>query len=160
MNTSINRQGGFTLIELMIVVVVVAILAAIAYPAYTQQVRETRRSEYQGKLMDLAASLENYRARRFSYKDADSNLGSLSSDLDSNDYYTVSISVTNNNQRYEITANPRGRRAVMVSCVWTARAHLLREGQHLHPGLVRLLGIDQGSDRRCPLRCGRCPSPS
>ncbi|MBM1145535.1 MAG: prepilin-type cleavage/methylation domain-containing protein [Alcanivorax sp.] len=108
MNTSINRQGGFTLIELMIVVVVVAILAAIAYPAYTQQVRETRRSEYQGKLMDLAASLENYRARRFSYKDADSNLGSLSSDLDSNDYYTVSISVTNNNQRYEITANPKG----------------------------------------------------
>lgn len=108
MKTSINRQGGFTLIELMIVVVVVAILAAIAYPAYTEQVRETRRSEYQGKLMDLAASLENYRARRFSYKDADSNLGSLSPDLNNNDYYTVGITLRDNNQRYEIVANPKG----------------------------------------------------
>ena len=61
---------GFTLIELMIVVVVVAILAAIAYPAYTEQVRDSRRSETQGQLMDLAASLEAYRAKNFSYDGA------------------------------------------------------------------------------------------
>lgn len=108
MKQGINRQGGFTLIELMIVVVVVAILAAIAYPAYTEQVRETRRSEYQGKLMDLAASLENYRARRFSYKDADSKLGNLAPDLNSNDYYSVNLSLKNDDQRYEIVATPKG----------------------------------------------------
>lgn len=103
-----GRSRGFTLIELMIVVVIVAILAAIAYPSYTNQVRETRRSEYQGKLMDLAASLESYRARRFSYKDAGGALGSLAPDLANNDYYTVVVNVTDNNQRYNVVATPKG----------------------------------------------------
>jgi len=108
MTLSKKRAQGFTLIELMIVVVVVAILAAIAYPAYTEQVRETRRSEYQGQIMDLAASLENYRARNFSYKDAGSKLGSLSPKLNNNDYYTVSINVSADNQRYDVVASPKG----------------------------------------------------
>ncbi|HIK75329.1 MAG: type IV pilus assembly protein PilE [Alloalcanivorax sp.] len=103
-----KKIQGFTLIELMIVVVVVAILAAIAYPSYTEQVRETRRAEYQGLIMDLAASLENYRARNFSYKDADSALGSLSPKLNNNDYYSVNINVSADNQRYDISAAPKG----------------------------------------------------
>tara|TARA_R100001143_G_C3359045_1_gene134397 strand:- start:713 stop:1141 length:429 start_codon:yes stop_codon:yes gene_type:complete len=103
-----NRANGFTLIELMIVVVVVAILAAIAYPAYTEQVRETRRSEYQGLMMDLAASLENYRARNFSYKDAGTQLGALSPKLNNNDYYSVNVNVSADNQRYDISAAPKG----------------------------------------------------
>ena len=103
-----GKHRGFTLIELMIVVVVVAILAAIAYPAYTEQVRETRRSEYQGLMMDLAASLENYRARNFSYKDASSELGSLSPKLNNNDYYNVSINVSSDDQRYAVSAAPKG----------------------------------------------------
>ncbi|GAA5111842.1 type IV pilin protein [Alloalcanivorax gelatiniphagus] len=108
MSETINRQSGFTLIELMIVVVIVAILAAIAYPSYTNQVRETRRSEYQGKLMDLAASLESYRARHFSYKDAGSKLASLAPELANSDYYTVTINVTDNDQRYNVLATPKG----------------------------------------------------
>lgn len=42
---NIRRQGGFTLIELMIVVAIVAILAAIAIPAYQDYTVRSRVSE-------------------------------------------------------------------------------------------------------------------
>jgi type IV pilus assembly protein PilE len=40
-----GRQGGFTLIELMIAVAVVAVLGALAYPSYMDSVRKSRRAE-------------------------------------------------------------------------------------------------------------------
>ena len=38
-----NRQAGFSLIELMIVVAIIAVLAALAYPAYQQYIIKTNR---------------------------------------------------------------------------------------------------------------------
>ena len=40
-----GRRGGFTLIELMVVVVILGVLAAAASPIYTGQVRRARTSE-------------------------------------------------------------------------------------------------------------------
>lgn len=45
MKSVMNKQSGFTLIELMIVVAIVAILAAIALPAYQTYTKKAKFSE-------------------------------------------------------------------------------------------------------------------
>ncbi len=56
-----QKQKGFTLIEVMVVVIIVAILAMVAIPAYQRQVIKSNRVSAQAKMMDLAGILErNY----------------------------------------------------------------------------------------------------
>ena len=55
-----RSQGGFTLIELMIVVVIVAVLAAIAYPSYQQYARETKRADAHAALTRMAQLQEKF----------------------------------------------------------------------------------------------------
>ena len=53
-------HGGFTLIELMIVVAVVAILASIAVPSYQEQIRKSRRAQAKADLVEYAQLAERY----------------------------------------------------------------------------------------------------
>jgi type IV pilus assembly protein PilE len=54
------RAGGFSLIELMIVVVITAVLAGIAYPTYQQYTTQARRSDAQSALTQTANRLEKF----------------------------------------------------------------------------------------------------
>jgi type IV pilus assembly protein PilE len=65
-----SRPGGFTLIELMIVIAVVAILTAIAIPAYGDQVRKARRGQAKADLVELAQILERRHTVNNSYAGA------------------------------------------------------------------------------------------
>jgi type IV pilus assembly protein PilE len=55
-----RKHGGFTLIELMIVIVVVAILVGIALPSYQQHVIKTKRSLGKAELMEVLARQEQF----------------------------------------------------------------------------------------------------
>ncbi|HET9642692.1 MAG TPA: type IV pilin protein [Burkholderiaceae bacterium] len=59
--------GGFTLIELMIVVAVVAILAMIAYPSYRESVLKGRRAEGRTALAELLQQQERYMTQANTY---------------------------------------------------------------------------------------------
>lgn len=53
-----NRQTGFNLIELMLVVAVIGILASIAVPAYTDYVLRGKLVEASAQLSDMRVKLE------------------------------------------------------------------------------------------------------
>jgi len=53
-----NKQQGFTLIELMIVVAIIGILAAIAIPQYQNYVARTQMTRAYGELSQLRTGIE------------------------------------------------------------------------------------------------------
>ena len=65
-----KTQGGFTLIELMIVVVVIGILAAIALPNYSNFVRSGHRADAQAEMLQFAQAMERCFTRHRSYMGA------------------------------------------------------------------------------------------
>jgi type IV pilus assembly protein PilE len=57
---SSRPRGGFSLIELMIVVAIATILFALAVPSYITYIRQSRRTEAKTALLDLAAREERF----------------------------------------------------------------------------------------------------
>jgi type IV pilus assembly protein PilE len=104
----INRQRGFTLIELMIVVLIVSILASIAYPSYQNQVRRTNRTEAMSLLTDVANRQQQYLMDAREYADSLDDLNITASDR-FDKYYTLEFDVDNEDTppTFELTAAPK-----------------------------------------------------
>ena len=62
-----NRQKGFTLIELMIVVVIIGILAALAIPRFMAATTKSKQSEAKGILKQIYTMERTYRQANNSY---------------------------------------------------------------------------------------------
>lgn len=62
-----GSEGGFTLIELMVVVAVVAILAAIAYPSFQDAVRKSKRGQAKADMVEYAQLAERFHSVQNTY---------------------------------------------------------------------------------------------
>lgn len=91
----LSRAGGFTLVELMIVVVIVTILLSIAVPSYMSSIRESRRTDARTALLDLAGREESYNASMNAYTATSTNLGypAFPATIGSG-YYQITVSCT------------------------------------------------------------------
>jgi len=111
----IKQSNGFTLMELMVAVTIVAILASIAIPSYRQYVIRNNRAAAQAELMQIANSLERYRAQQLSYKNAvigaattgkNSVYAAASYPATGTILYNFELVVAANNVSWTLTAKP------------------------------------------------------
>lgn len=96
-----NKQQGFTLIELMIVVAIIGILASIAMPAYNKYVVRSKLSEVGAALSDARLRQEQFYADNRNYGTANGACGAA---LTNGQYFSLGCVVGNTNQLYTITA--------------------------------------------------------
>ena len=73
--------GGFTLVELMIVIAIIGIIAAFAYPSYRKHIIKTHRSDAIKALSKMAISQERFLSLNNEYSTDTNELGmTISSD--------------------------------------------------------------------------------
>src|SRR4051812_38342587 len=61
MNVRRNRKGGFTLVEILIVVIILGILAAIVIPQFTSASQDARKNSLTSQLQTLRSQIELYK---------------------------------------------------------------------------------------------------
>ena len=55
-----NKQNGFTLIELIMVMIILGVLAAVAIPRYMDTIENAEESGENAVITNIEAALENY----------------------------------------------------------------------------------------------------
>ena len=83
---SVDRQAGFTLVELAVVIIVIGVLAAFAVPRFRDSVERSKASEAFNYLSSVRAAQERFAARQGTYSD---DLARLDIALTDPQYFSV-----------------------------------------------------------------------
>lgn len=102
-----SKNGGFSLIELMVVVAIAAILAAIAYPSYTQYVQRGNLSAVHQAMLNIANLEDQYILQQHQYTDT-VGAGGLNYTLPTDVSKNYGITITGSPTTFLITATPQG----------------------------------------------------
>jgi type IV pilus assembly protein PilE len=111
-----EKNGGFTLVELLITMAIVAILSAVAYPSYTQHIVKTKRSAAESFMVTVANRQEQSMLNARSYFQAATGVStewdavSMTVPKEVSDNYTVTVTANNASTppAYTVTAAPIG----------------------------------------------------
>ena len=102
-----KSSGGFTLIELMIVLVIVGVLALVAYPAFQSSVIKANRAEAKAYLLDLAQRQQLFFNDTRTYADSSAALNSIAPERVANNYVvTFDVSTITPPPTFTISATP------------------------------------------------------
>jgi type IV pilus assembly protein PilE len=115
-----QKQQGFTLIELMIVVIVMGILSAFAFPAFMDSVRKSNRADATQALTRATANQERFFAASGTYTADVTDLGLPADGASEQGLYTISLAAgaTGIGSSYVVTATavPGLRQAEDTGC--------------------------------------------
>jgi len=126
-----KNTSGFTLIELVIAIGIVGILASIAYPSYVDQMRQTKRTDCEAVLMQMAGAMEREFSRTNAYRDitdAPVNFGNQCPVDGGTATYILSIQPPMPAATYVLSATPAGAQAA-DPCGTLTLTNTLQKGQ-------------------------------
>lgn len=89
---TLQREQGFSLIELMVVMAIIAVLAMVAVPAYRNYMLQGNRAEGKNLLLDAAAKEEQYFMDNKTYTSDMTDLGYAADPaVSEHGYYDVDV---------------------------------------------------------------------
>lgn len=101
------KAGGFTLIEIMIVVIIISVLAAIAYASYRDMIVKSRRSAAQVCLTEAAQVATRYYTVNLKYDGVPNPPNACVSELSA--FYTIGYVSAPSGNTYTLRAQPTTR---------------------------------------------------
>jgi type IV pilus assembly protein PilE len=149
--------GGFTLIELMIVVIVIAVLAVIALPSFVESVRKSRRADAIVELNRVAQAQERWRANNPNFNNTDVSSAptglrlvpgttvATSYTLPSG-YYSIAIGTTLSPTTYTATATATGAQASDAKC---ATLTMTMNTGNINPGVIAYTSTGTATANQC-----------